>query len=450
MSDSEGGPASDGGSRDGATDGGGSSDRQARLKRIGKYLAIGVGGLVVLVVILFVLGIIGLPGAELVDNRWGEVDGQNVEVITEVGIDNPNPFGFGGEADVTYEIDLQGVRLAEGEATGIEVDSGYSTHNFTTTLFAENLPPWWSSHLNNNEVSQLEADATANVTLGPLSGSPGTTIEDEVETDIEGALDESSNEFEGEYTFAETGITAPDGTSVEPSIEIKNATTEWGEVTESETEIVTTVVIHNDNPYPIPTPAFAGGIEMNGEPLVEWTAGEVRILDGEGNELVGEEALIPPGETEERIFLAEMDNENVSVWFPTHVDSEQPASNPGVEFTEMVVTGQLAFEINGERLTVPPGDQALACEFGLRTSIFVEQDSGTDLQTCGTTPFEQPRDQLETAGALIDLEETEWWQSLLPGDGDDGILPRQSETDRTGVSQGEQQGWGGTTERGGD
>ena len=101
MNDSEDGLAGGGGSRDGVTDGGGSSDRQARLKRIGKYLAVAVGGLVVLVVILFVLGIIGLPGAELVDNRWGEVDGQNVEVITEVGIDNPNPFGFGGEADVT-------------------------------------------------------------------------------------------------------------------------------------------------------------------------------------------------------------------------------------------------------------------------------------------------------------------------------------------------------------
>jgi LEA14-like dessication related protein len=405
MGASQDGPANGGGSADGGDSGAtGDSDGASGLRRAVKVLALGFSGFVLLVVVLFVLGVLGLPDTQLEDNRWGDVDGQDVEVITEVGLDNPNPFGFGGQADVTYDVDLQGVRLAEGAGTGLEVGSGENRLNFTTTLFAENLPPWWSSHLNNGEVSQLVADANADVRLGPLSGGHSTTIQDEIDTDIQGALDESSDEFEGEYSAADTGL------DVEPSVTIEDATTEWGDVTNETTEILTTITVRNGNPFPIPTPAFAGGVEMNGESLVDWQAGDVAILDAEGNELVGEEAVIPAESTEQRTFVAEMDNENVSVWFPTHVDSEQPASDPGVEFTEMVVTLQLALEINGERFTIPPGGQAVACEFDLTTAIFVDQDDGMTAQGCSLTEFEQPRGQLDEVGAILEGE-------------DDGLLP---------------------------
>lgn len=404
-----GGSADDG--RDGAESvGGDSADGGLGAWGVVKYLALGISSLVLLIVVLFVLGVLGLPDTQLEDNRWGDVEEQDVGVVTEVGVDNPNPFGFGGQADVAYDVTLEGVKLAEGEGTDLEVGAGYGTLNFTTTLFAQNLSPWWSSHLNNGEVSQLEADATADVRLGPLSGSHGTTIENEVATDIEGALDDSSDEFEGEYSFADTGL------GVAPSVAIEDATTEWGEVTNGTTEIVTNVTIRNDNPAaPIPTPAFAGGIDMNGEAIVDWAAGDVEILDAEGDRVVGDDLLIPAGETEERTFIAEMDNENVSVWFPTHVDSEQPRADPGVEVTEMVITSQLAFEVNGERLTIPPEGQAVACEFDLRTSIFVDQESGTAFQSCGLTEFEQPRDQLEAVGATLDEDDLDF--------GDEGPLP---------------------------
>ena len=384
---------------------------RSRLRQVGIYLGLAVGGLVVFVVGLALLGLIGVPDAALEDNRWGDVEGQAVNVTTEVGIDNPNPFGFGGSADVVYDIELQGVRLATGEGTGLDVESGQSSENLTTTLLAENLPPWWSSHLNNNERSQLLANASADVTLGPFSGSYDTNIVDGVVTDIEGALDESSDELEGEYSLTRSGL------AVEPSVTVENATTRWGEVTEKQTEIVTTISVRNNNPYPIPTPAFAGDVVMNGEDLVNWSAGEVQVFDAEGTELAGDGALIPPTETEERIFIAEMDNQNVSVWFPTHVDSQQPESDPAVELTEMVITAQLAFEINGEQLTVPPGDRAVACEFDLTTAIFVDQDQGTTPQGCALTPFEQSRDQLEAVGAVLDLNDL---------DGDDGVLPAGS------------------------
>lgn len=385
---------------------GGSGGGGGRLRRVGKILALGLSGLVLLVVLLFVLGVLGLPDIQLEDNRWGDVDGQEVGVTTEVGLDNPNPFGFGGEANVTYDVYLQDVRLAEGGKSPLTVDSGYNSYNFSSTLFADKLPPWWSRHLNNDEVSNLEVDANADVSLGPLSGSQSTVIEDEIQTDIEGALDASSDEFEGEYSLVESGL------SLEPSVQIDDATTEWGTVNNETTEVVTTITVVNNNPYPIPTPAFAGSIDMNGERLVGWTASEVRILDGEGEEVVGDEALIPPNEAETRSFVAEMDNQNISTWFPTHIDSEQPSGNGGVEFTNMVVTSQLAFDINGQRFTIPPGDQAVECEFDLTTSIFVNQTSGVTTLGCGLTDFTQSDEELEESGSAIEIDEE-----------DGGVLP---------------------------
>lgn len=117
-----------------------------------------------LVVVLFLLGVLGVPDAALEDNRWGDVENQNVEVITEVGIDNPNPFGFGGSADVAYDIALQGVKLAEGEGAGLNVESGQSS---------ENLPPWWNSHLNNGEQSRLTNPPTTPASSSPRWSSPG-------------------------------------------------------------------------------------------------------------------------------------------------------------------------------------------------------------------------------------------------------------------------------------
>lgn len=53
--------------------------------------------------------------------------------------------------------------------------------------------------------------------------------------------------------------------------------------------------------------------------------------------------------------------------------------------------------------------------FDLTTAIFVDQEQGTDLQGCETTALEQPRDQLEAVGAVLEVNGSE--------DGDDGILP---------------------------
>jgi LEA14-like dessication related protein len=311
---------------------------------------------------------------------------------------------------VEYDVALAGIDIATGGATDVGVPSGRSTQTFTTDLRYQQIPAWWSAHLNNDEVSTAEVDATVHTSVGPLSGSPSGTYEREVDTDIEGALDRGFSEFEGTYSGTGMDLSLADGTAVEPTVEIRDVSTSWGEVTEERTEIVVTTEIHNPNAYPIPTPAFTGAVEFNDIRVADWDASEVELRN------VSEDALIPGGETEQRTFLIEMDNGNVADWFATHVENE--------EYTRMVVTGQLAMEISGSELTIPREGEGVACEFDLTTSMFVDdQETDVSFQQCGVSPIEVATEELAAAGAVLDLTETDWWAENGGDDGDGGLLP---------------------------
>lgn len=252
-------------------------------KRAAKLVLSGIVALVVLVGLLFVLGVLGIPDAGLEDNSWGEVDDTRIEVITTVWLDNPNPLGFGGDTDVEYDVELQNVRLADGEGTGLGVPPGRSTHNLSTDLYYNRLPEWWASHLNNDEVSALKVAATAHTSVGPLSGSPSGTYEDTIDTDTEGALDDGFSEFEGTYN-GPVGDAVVGGNLVEPSVQIERVSVTWGNVIRNETEINVEMAINNPNTYPIPTPAFKGDLTFNEIPVADWEAGEVELLEADDDD----------------------------------------------------------------------------------------------------------------------------------------------------------------------
>jgi LEA14-like dessication related protein len=380
---------------------------------IAKALGIGIVGIGVLTGLLFLLGVIGVPDGGIEDNEWGEVENDRIEVITTVWVDNPNPFGAGSGTDAEYDIALQGVDIADGEGSDLEISSGESELQLRTNLRQQQLPAWWSAHLNNDEVSELEVDATIRTSVGPFSGSPEHTHTDEIETDIEGALDEGFSRFEGEYSASETALDGSSNLQAEPAVEIRNATTTWGTVTENETEIVLDLQIHNPNQFPIPTPAFAGEMALNDYTMAQWNASEVTVRNASAD------AMIPPQTTEQRTLVVVMDNRNVPPWFRTHVERE--------EFSEIVITGQLALSVGGEQITVPSEGDAVRCEFDLQTSIFVDQEDGLERGFCGPTPVETAQDGLgmtpsepEVPGSGLDFRETDWREQR---DDDEGGLP---------------------------
>ncbi|MDG5817971.1 LEA type 2 family protein [Natronococcus sp. A-GB7] len=345
-------------------------------------------------------GVLGLPDAGLEDNAWGEVEDERIEVITAVWVDNPNPGVEVDDLSVEYDLAMNDVALATGSADDVAVPAGNSTTELRTDLEYDRLPSWWASHVRNGETSALEVDLTAHATVGPLSGSPAHTHEDEVETDLEPMIEETLAEQEGEHSLSpvDSGTGA-----VEPTVEIRDTDAEWGEVTDERTELYLTYEIHNPNVHPLPTPAMTGEMAFNQRSVAEWDAHEVELLRGTYD------TNIPPGESREITFVVELDNDEVVDWFATHVD--------GDEFTDAEIRAQLAMNVDGETVTVPDDEEAIRCEYGVWTDIFVDQKSEIVREQCELLPWASPDDEtLEELGATVDLTETDREQAGTIGD----------------------------------
>ncbi|WP_049924524.1 Water stress and hypersensitive response domain-containing protein [Halopiger djelfimassiliensis] len=353
-------------------------------------LAVGVG-LIVTVGGLFAVGVLGIPDAGLEDNSWGAVSDEEIEVITTVWLDNPNPGLEPDELTVEYALAMNGVDLADGSAADVAVPSGNTTTELRTDLRYDRLPAWWVSHVRNGEVSDLQVGVTAHAALGPLEGSPSHTYEDDKRTELEPMIADAVAGQEGEHSLSPVSLgSGPQRQLVEPTVEIRETEAEWGTVTDERTELHLSVDVHNPNAYPLPTPALTGEMEFNNRSVAEWKATEVELLDGTYDE------TIPPQRSREITFVVVLDNDDVVDWFATHVDNE--------EVTDAEVRAQFAMNVNGETVTIPEDEAAINCEYDLRTDIFVDQSAGLDRNSCEIVPWASPDDEaFEELGATLEV-----------------------------------------------
>ena len=395
------------------------------LMRILKYGLLGIVLVVVVVGALLAAGVLGVPEAGLQDNSWGTVDDERIEVVTTFWIDNPNPGVPLGVENVAYTLAMNDIRLAEGETGEVTVPSGNTTQTIRTDIHYPQVAQWWVTHIQNGEESEMTVEAQANVSAGPISESPSFGREQTVETDLERVIEESMAEMEGEHSLSPVSV--GDGTAsetVEPTVEIEDVSAEWGAVDDERTELYLTFAVHNPNAYPLPTPGLTGEFVFNNITVAAWDANEIELRDA------AYDTTIPPQGTREITFVVEMDNDNVTRWFATHVDNE--------EFSDVEVAGQLAMNINGQTATVPPEEEAFRCDYEMTTAIFVDQNASVERQQCELLPWAAP-ESLEDIGATVDLTDTEWWDSIIDGDGvldgnetdgsDDGLTDDSETTD---------------------
>ncbi|WP_255681774.1 Water stress and hypersensitive response domain-containing protein [Natrinema sp. SYSU A 869] len=308
---------------------------------------------------------------------------------------------------------MNDVELATGSADDVSVPAGNTTTELRTDLRYQQLPAWWASHVRNGEVSKLAVETTANVDVGPLSGSPSGTYTDEKATDLEMMIEGTLAESEGEHSLSPIGGESdPASRTVEPTVEVRDTSAEWGNVTENRTELFLTFDVYNPNAYSLPTPAFTGEMVFNNVTVAHWEANEVDVRNGASN------ATIPPQESREITFVAEMDNDDVATWFATHADNE--------EVTDAEMRAQLAMQINGETRTIPDDEDAVHCEYELRTDIFVEQDAGMERRDCTLAPWAAPDDAtVEDRNGTLERTETEQWADDTDADtneSDDDLL----------------------------
>ncbi|SDR28787.1 LEA type 2 family protein [Natronobacterium texcoconense] len=354
---------------------------------------------------LYAVGAVGIPDAGLENNAWGEVDDERIEVVTTVWIDNPNPGIEPDDLSLEYDLALNGVHLASGSVDEVAAPSGNTTTEIRTDLRYGQLSDWWVSHIETDEVSTLEADVTTHATLGPLSGSPSYTHEDEIETDLEPMIEDALAEQEGEYSLSPVSTGSGVQSEVlEPTVEIRDTSAEWGEVDDEETELYLTYEVYNPNAYPLPTPALTGEMEFNDRIVADWDAHDVEVLDA------ANDAAIPPRSSREITFVATLSNDDAVDWFATHVDND--------EVTDAEFRAQLAMSVAGETVTIPEDGDAIRCEYEMATAIFVDQEAGLTEEGCEVLPWATPEEgDLEEVGAANDPDDVEYDDSDEDGAG---------------------------------
>ncbi len=262
--------------------------------------------LVVVVALLWAVGILRTPGVSVADpGDWGNVSEETTEVKTEVNVTSPFGFDFAwGGASVDYELYMNGVRMAEGDKSGIALEPGTQTKVLTSELDNRKLPDWWVEYVRANETIDMRVEGKASATL-VLTGTHDFSVERtmlENETPMISAMSRAASDAEGEYPEAR------------PLYEVERGWATWGEVTENRTNLQFHFRVRNPTTSPLPAPirAFDASVEANG----------VRLLYTENGDLFSRiegADTIPPGESEEFVVTVAIDNEQIDDWFTRHV-----------------------------------------------------------------------------------------------------------------------------------
>ena len=294
----------------------------------------------------FAVGVLGVPGIDSIDNTFGPVTDETTTIETELVISNPNPIGIGlQDVSVNYTISMNGIEMAHGERDGVAIGTGNSTLELETLMRNDAIPPWWTSHIENDERTTVGIDAT--VTSARLGRSTDVNRTHEIETDLIGAF----NSDETRPVNADHVLTE------DPILYINQTRGEWGLVSDAETPIDMTFVVFNPNVEPYVIAEMGYVITMND------------IVMGEGES--HEEHVISSRSTEPVQVTTILDNQQLDEWWVSHLDDEIH----GHQVSELRIEFYVVVELpTGDEITVPLDE--LTYEETIETDIF---DEGGDI-----------------------------------------------------------------------
>ena len=172
--------------------------------------------------------------------RWGEADDERTPLVVSSAMENVHdrPVEIAG---TEYEIRMNGVVVGAGETDdGITLQPGESaTYDVEAAIDTPRMQRWWVTHLRNDESTDLRVEVYAVAEVdGERKRLPLTIYERRAafETD-----------------FLDTGRTSVRPTEGGGSNEtfeqvtVEGSGSEWGEVRDEETDVVTTVDLRNPN-----------------------------------------------------------------------------------------------------------------------------------------------------------------------------------------------------------
>jgi LEA14-like dessication related protein len=296
----------------------------------------------------FALGLVGAPSVVDVENRFGDVNDEQTMILTDLVVNNPNPIGVRlGGSTVNYTVYMNDVEMAQGSKAGLDVDSGNTTLPFRTRMRNDRIPPWWVSHIRNDEVTNVTIDATVQTSvLGNRSFD--LNQRKQVETDIISA-------FASDETRPVNGPENP--LYANPVLYINRTDAEWGQVDRQQTPIPMEFVVYNPQLKPYTITEVGYDITMNNISMGSGATDEVYV--------------IPGGSTETLRTTPAIDNGNLDEWWVSHLQNDQE--------TTLRIDFYAKVELpTGNEIRVPLDRMTYVQEF--ETDIF-----GTKNESDGTT-----------------------------------------------------------------
>ena len=300
----------------------------------------------------FALGVLGVPSVAAVNNSFGDVTNETTVVETDLVVSNPNPVGVGLDGvSINYTVSMNDVEMATGGREGVAVASGNSSLAFETDLNNDAIPPWWRSHVRNDERTTVAIDAT--ITSDLLGRSANLTRTREIETDLIGA-----------FASEETRPVNADAPLVDdPVLYVNETRGRWGTVSEAETPIEMEFDVYNPNLEPYVVSEIGYDVTMNG------------VQMGSGS--TEEAYLVPSYGTETVELTTALRNERLDEWWVTHLDE----SVRGHQVSDLRIEFYAVIELpSGESVTVPL--DSLTYEETIETDIF---DEGLDRSDAAAT-----------------------------------------------------------------
>lgn len=314
----------------------------------------------------FAVGVLGVPGVADIDNTFGDVTEETTVIETDLVISNPNPLGVSFDGvSVNYTVSMNSIEMAHGQRDGIGVESGNSTLDLETEMRNEAIPPWWTSHIRNDERTTIDIDAT--LASNRLGRSTDISRSHNIETDLIGA-------FNSEETRP---VNANSPLTDDPILYINETRGEWGAVSDTETPIEMAFVVYNPNLEPYVVTEMGYDITMNG---VEMGSGETH----RGH-------VIGPDSTETIPLTTAIRNQNLDNWWVTHLDEE----THGHQVSELRIEFYAVVELpTGNEVRIPLDE--LTYEETISTDMFDEGgDVGEPIDSDADTESSEETDDNE-------------------------------------------------------
>ncbi|MFD1684661.1 LEA type 2 family protein [Halobellus litoreus] len=341
----------------------------------------------------FAAGLIGAPAVAGVENAFGPVDENTTVVETDITVSNPNPIGVSlGGVTVDYDVLLNDVSLANGSKEGVAVETGNSTLHVTTAADNDRIPPWWISHVRNDERTTVTVDTSVTSgTLGRTVDPPNVTRQ--IETDL-------LSQFNSTETRP---INADQPLVSDPVLYVNETSAEWGEVTDSRTAMDLTFVVYNPKPYPIGVSELGYDVTMND------------VAVGEGS--TDSEYVVPPKSTESVEATVYIRNDRIDEWWVTHLERNQVTelridfdarldlaeTTVSVPLDPLTYTETIETDIFGTKPTDPGGDSTAEND-GSTTQTETPSDTETRTETTSTDDDGILGDGAETTSAPTPTE----------------------------------------------